>query len=249
MAELDLNEALNKPETDADAGNEALPEKRTDTSLSTENAFGEGLTGEFSSQDIKLPTLNIVHGVGPLSEEFTPGSLVYNKELVLVEGSPKGTTDPVELVVVAARKQYQENLEWGSEAIPALVDTMEEVKAMGGTTAWGADGEEPSWVPILRCLLLIEGNPDNPGFDYCIEDKYYAPAMWTLKGAAYNRAGKNIITAGRMGLRKGLAYGRWHLRVRREKMRDNFVFVPQLTQAGKNTDEFVQLVHELGMTF
>ncbi len=212
-------------------------------------AYAEGLVGDIQSGDTRLPTLNIVHGVGPLSELFDPGSLVYNKELVLLKGGREGAEGAIELVVAAAKKDYVENVEWGSDIMPQIVDTLEEVKQLGGTIAYGPNGEAPSWKSRLTCLVLIKGDADKPYHDYEICGDFYAPAMWTLSGAAFSRAGKTVITAAKMGLAKlGLAAGKWSLGVTRVKLGDNFVYVPSLKGIGKNSPEFVETVRELGLT-
>ena len=243
MPEVDMSEV-----TESD--NTAMMDKKADTALAYPiDDFG-GLTGEVTSDDTRVPTLNIVHGVGPLSEHFDPGSLVYNKELVVAEGSKEGTKNPIEIVVVAAHKDYLERVEWGSESLPRSADTEEEVRALGGTTQYNGD-ERPSWDKRLTCLILIKGAEGAPCFDYHIGGEWWAPAMWVIKGPSqWRAAGTHIVTAAKMGLRNfgGLPGGRWSLSVRRQKIGDNFVYVPAITSAGKNLAEFVHEVRELGLS-
>lgn len=240
MPEIDLDT------TTTEAPSNAIAEKENTAIASFEPA--DGLMGEITADDTRIPTLNIVHGVGPLSEDFNPGSLVYNRETVLADGSKDGSKTAIDLTVVVARKQYTENLEWGSDSLPRVVDTLEEVREAGGSIAW-VNNERPSWLPMLKCICLIKGDPDMPGFDYALDGDYYAPALWVIKGsAAYNRAAKSIITAGSMGLReRGLASGLWSLSARREKLGENFVYVPLLVQKGKNSEAFVEAVKQLGL--
>lgn len=232
--------------TTTEAPSDAIAEKGNTAIASFEPA--DGLMGEITADDTRIPTLNIVHGVGPLSEDFDPGSLVYNRETVLADGSKDGSKTAIDLTVVVARKQYTENLDWGSDSLPRVVDTLEEVREAGGSIAW-VNNERPSWLPMLKCICLIKGDPDTPGFDYALDGDYYAPALWVIKGsAAYNRAAKSIITAGSMGLReRGLASGLWSLSARREKLGENFVYVPLLVQKGKNSEAFVEAVKQLGL--
>ena len=43
-----------------------------------------GLMGDFGEEDFRLPRINIVQAVGPLSEDYEPGSVVLNKDIVLL---------------------------------------------------------------------------------------------------------------------------------------------------------------------
>ena len=82
------------------------------------------LEGEFLPQDVVLPRINLVQSVGPLSELFAPGGVVYNKEITLSDGA-----SPVSLTVMRIRKQYQEYVPYGGDESPRMFDTLDEVRA------------------------------------------------------------------------------------------------------------------------
>ena len=79
-----------------------------------------GLEGEFDRSDLQIPGLNLVQSVGPLSELFQPGQMVYNKEEVL------GL--PAEVTLLRLRKFFQEKLPYGSEVLPRRFNTQAEAE-------------------------------------------------------------------------------------------------------------------------
>ena len=214
-----------------------------------------GMSGEFDKEDFRLPRMNIVQSVGDLSEDFPPGSIVLNKESLLIGAAkdPKEWTDPLEITVLSAKKQFQENIEFDSDKSPDVVDSLAEVEERGGWIDWRND-EKPPWRPMLTALLLIKAPNDTVADQFSIvapDGTMYEMVLWTMTGASYSRAGKAILTAGRYSLRNKetgepqLHHGRWELRVRREKLGTYLVFVPQLKQAGKHADDFITFAESL----
>ena len=214
-----------------------------------------GLAGDYQEGDFRLPRINIVQSVGPLSEDFEAGSIVLNKDMILLPASedPKIWSTPLNVTVLNAKKQFQENIEYGSDEMPETVETLEEVTARGGWLDWRNDAPPP-WRPILTALLLIEAPTEAMADEFSIQGtdgKAYELALWTMKGTSYSRAGKAINTAARFALRNKdtglpeLHKGKWTLQVRREKLGTNLVFVPRLRQHGKHTDEFIAFVTTL----
>ena len=191
------------------------------------------LEGEFLPQDFVLPRLNLVQSVGPLSELFTPGAVVYNKEATLSDGA-----SPVSLTVMRIRKQYQEYVPYGGDESPRVFDTLDEVRAAGGWIDW-RENQRPPFSPILSALVLVKSPfPDHPMFPHRHGDATYGLALWTLRSTAFTRAGKTIITASQFALRDGLHLGEWTLTTKREKIGMNFIHVPVLRHAARHTDEF-----------
>ena len=245
-----------KPETKAPAP-VAVREHQPETAVITppQPVGVGGMSGEFDKADFRLPRLNIVQSVGDLSEDFPPGSIVLNKESLLIGAAkdPKEWTDPLEITVLSVRKQFQENTDFDSDNAPDVVDTLAEVEARGGWIDWRND-EKPPWRPMLTALLLIKAPNETVADQFSIvapDGTMHEMALWTLTGASYSRAGKAILTAGRYSLRNKetgepqLHHGKWELRVRREKLGTYLVFVPQLKQAGKHAAEFISFTESL----
>lgn len=198
------------------------------------------VVGDIDSSDINMPRLNIVQGVGSLSELFSPGQVVMNQEIVLSNG-----TTPIELTVLAARKQFVENLAYDAESRPRVFDTLDEVHAAGGSINW-IGNMRPSFVPVLHVNVLIKAPQGVEGsFPIHCNGEDYALAVWTLRGVAYGKAGKSILTAAKFGLQDGLYHGRWTLSTKREKFGRNSVFVPVLRNTGRHDADFVKFVTSL----
>ncbi len=195
------------------------------------------ISGDVDSDDILIPRLNVVQGVGPLSELYQPGQIVLNKETVLSDGS-----SPIELTVLSARKQFAENLPFDSDERPRVYNTLEEVHEAGGSIEW-KDDEKPSFTPILHVQLLLKAPAGAEGaFPLEYKGEPYALALWTLRGVAYTRAGRNILTAARFSLRDGIHHGKWTLATKREKFGRNSVFVPVLRNVGRHDADFLAFV-------
>lgn len=228
-------------------GSESKTTEEATTATSTELAAPQQqmalgtISGDIDTSDIVIPRLNIVQNVGELGELFNAGSIVLNKEVELSNG-----TTPIEVTVLSARKQFVENLDYDSDEKPAVFNTLEEVKAAGGTIEWVND-RKPSFVPVLHLNVLFKAPQ---GVDYALPLSYegasYGLAVWTLRGVAYTRAGKNILTAAKFSLRDGLFNGKWELTTKREKFGKNSVFVPVLRNVGRNSAEFVEFIRSIG---
>lgn len=188
--------------------------------------------GEFLSEDYVIPKLHLVQAVGPLSEKFTPGQYVYNKEQVLSDG-----TEPINITVLRIKKQYQENLAYGGDELPRIFDTLDDVRRAGGWIDW-RNNERPPFSPILHALVLIRSFEESPLFPYEFAGASYGLALWTLRGVSFTRAGKTIITASQFALKDGLHTGSWALTSRREKVGMNFIHVPNLRHEARHTAEF-----------
>lgn len=227
-------------------GSEVQPSEVISPATTTQLATTEppvlgAVSGEVCTEDIVIPRLALVQKVGELADLFNPGSWVLNKEVQLSDGST-----PIELTVLSARKQYVEALDYDSGERPQVFNTKEEVLAAGGTLDW-VGNQKPSFNTILHANIVFKAPA---GLDYALPLEYsgeaYGLAVWTIRGVAYNEAGRNILTASRFSLRDGLLHGKWELKVKVKKYGRNTVFVPVLRNVGRNTPEFVDFLRSLG---
>lgn len=168
-----------------------------------EAASHGGFQGEWGQEDMKFPVLKIVQGSGPMSQKFASGSVVLGDEVLLAPPPmpPKpGDAFPIlNFVPVSLSKRYRENLSndaYKEGQSPRYVNTLAEVEALGGTTAW-VGREKPSWGATATCFLLIE-KPEgsvHPAFGLEMNGKAYAPAIFYASGSAYTDFAKTILSA------------------------------------------------------
>jgi hypothetical protein len=197
---------------------------------------GNGIEGEISRNDIKLPRINLVQKVGDLSNLFSPGIFLFNKEVILSNGKT-----PFEVTVLRLRKQYQQDIPYGSEEMPQSYDTADEVLASGGSLKWGDDNY---YKEIAHVQLAMEKPSDCPSeleglFPHVFEDKQYGVAIWTLTGSAFTSAGKTLITAAYTLLKAGLHTGKFAVTSEIKKNAKNSWYAPVLKFAGKHSPEAV----------
>lgn len=221
---------------------EVISPATTNTQLATTEMPGLGtISGEIDADDIVIPRVNLVQNVGELADLFPSGAVTYNKEVQLSDG-----TTPIEITVLRARKQFYEALDFDSGERPQVFDTLEEVKAVGGTVEW-VGNQKPTYTPVLHTHIVFKAPA---GLDYAFPLEYkgesYGLAVWTLRGVAFKRAGRNILTASKFSLRDGLFHGKWELTTKREKVARNSFVVPVLRNVGRNTPDFVEFLRTLG---
>jgi hypothetical protein len=225
-----VSAAIVKPVTKATA---IVPAEPADSFFRNGN-----MEGEFDRSDLQIPGLNLVQAVGPLSEHFTPGQMIYNKEEVL--------DTPVEVTILRMKKFYQEKLPYGSEVLPRRFNTQEEARSAGLVPAYEkTSDEDPVFEPVLDTQILIGGDPEkHPTWPLEFNGKRYALARFFLRSVAYSQTGKMFISATQFGLREGLHTGYWHITPKREKVGANMVWLPKSKLAGKHTPEFITWVSD-----
>jgi len=199
-----------------------------------------GVSGEVDNTDLKFPRLQIVQGVGPLSEvkELNKGDIVLNGEYRISDGET-----PVELVVCQIGKQFEEDIPYGSEEIPRIVNTKQEVLKLNGTTEGHRENGKwvrPSWKAIADALIAIrapEGISDDDRdmyFPFDAPDKsHWSFARWVIKGVAYKEAAVDIFTAASMYYRDGLKNGTFKLTTHKKTYGPNNVMVPQIVKGSR----------------
>ena len=208
---------------------------------------GSGVSGDFDLTDITFPKLQLVHGIGPLSDEFSKGGIVLDGETLVSDGKP-----PVELTVIKVSKMFEENIPFETGEIPRIVATKAELLKLGGSTDYGdrdpktGKSEPPSWKPIADALICIKDptGEDSTNFPFEFDGSNYAFALWRIKNSAYKRAAVPIFTAARMYYRAGLRTGSFRLTTDKAKFGANSVVVPKLVKGEKHSEDFVAWLGE-----
>lgn len=162
------------------------------------------------TRDITMPRINIVQKVGDLSNIFTPGDIVLNKESVIYKApktDPKTNSqipqsEPLQMVICGFRPdRWAEKTVGGEQG--AIVDTVEQVVAGGGTISY--DEAEATGNPLFQqlseALVLIKKPKDitDPAFSYKADGELWVPVLWAMKGSAYTNGAKLFRTVRKAG--------------------------------------------------
>ncbi len=216
---------------------------------------GGQLQGGFDRSDIKMPLIKVVQGSSTLKEEFREGDVVFGENLLLESPPTKGgEPQQFRFIPFMLKKQYRQNLtqeEIDDGEMPAIVDTLDEVHALGGTTQWMGK-TKPSWGPLGTVSMLIEqpeGNED-PQFSLEFDGNNFAVAQYIAGGSAYThcpkvilnnaltmllepmmdpQSGKPLLTpSGQPRKRPVLYRAFWTFHVTRVRVRDFLIFQPRV---------------------
>lgn len=224
---------------------EIVPEEEYDSP-----ALGQ-ISGERDDKDYSWPKINLVQGVGALSEEYSPGTLLYEKQIPLLvpkksDTGPDSVTDgSLEVTVLNALKRYQKYVPFGSDEPTEVVDTKREVEARGGVTEW-IDNVPPTWTPFAQILFLFKcPSPElEAACPYEFEDARYGMALFRVQKTSYS-VFQTISTASDWRLKKGLHLGKWQLDASRVRAGENMIWKPALKGAGMHDAAFVQWLSEI----
>jgi hypothetical protein len=204
--------------------------------------------------DIILPRINIVQKVGDLSVIFEGGHIVLNQQVDIHEpadtAKSKPGTGPLIITVLGFRKrQYAEKVEGGKLGL--LLNDESEIAKNNGTLdykEWEASKATPTpkrlFQRLATAFLLVEKpahlvDEDHTVFPYDFNGKYYALALWSMKGTGYTNGAKPLFTARKISyLRDGYTAQSLSLTSKLEKFNDNYAYVPVLRPATKNSPEF-----------
>jgi hypothetical protein len=236
MAKLDLS-AVTEIEADV---TELVTSTPPNLSLAPQS-YSPGISGDVTSDDIKVPRINIVQKMSDalLEAGFAAGEVVYAKEVRLL---PLGVAGKVTFLHL--QKQFQQKLPYGSDTMPVVVNTEAEVLERGGSLDY--DGANP-YQPIAHLTCLVEA-PDKltdeqeAFFPFEFDGKFYALAKWTVASTAYKDVAVPLLTAAKFFLKNGLHSISWSLSVRKMTKGSNSWYAPKIVQAGKNSPEFMEFV-------
>lgn len=164
-----------------------------------------GFEGEWSSSELKFPTLKIVQGSGPLTLDHPVGSIILGDERILEPTDPKAKTQVAGLRVIPWKisKGFTEDLPDGAfeqQIMPRTFKTQAEVEAVGGIIGYNTGVDAPHFRPSAACYFLIE-QPDtelglnHPQFSQELGGKNYAVAAYYATKSGFTNGPKVIFQA------------------------------------------------------
>lgn len=216
-----------------------------------------GIQGDFDRDDLVIPYLNVVAKTGNLSDTFTPGHIVYNKEVVVSDGKK-----PIIVTALSLKKYWEEKLdadEWGDVSARRF-DSYDEALAEGYSKDYDS---EKRVIPVASIMVLVPIDRDYASIEAplnlheCIKEQTkrvfngepvfaYTRAIYIARGSAYRNVAMPLITATSMGhLRKGkIHHGGFALTTKLDSFKNNSWWAPKLSSAGKHTPEFIRWLDE-----
>lgn len=243
MATVSFNKKKESNETETVQPTEIVPADNTVVATGNKSLSESGVEGEILPGDLKFPRINLVQKLGPLSDAFDAGSIIFNRELTLC---PKNGS--VDMTVLRLKKQYQEVIPFDSEQHPRMFNTIAEVREVGGSVI---RGEGTLFAEIAHIQVAIK-KPENCSEEleglFCeeFEGNQYALALWTLAKTAYTSAGKRIITTAANQLKStGLLGGNWNVTVEIRSTEKYSWFVPIFKLVGIHKPEALDFFRSL----
>ena len=207
--------------------------------------FGE-IAGEVDLDDMIMPRLIQVHGVGDLAQEFDHGSLCINGEVQLMEMLDKKSSNEIQFIPLKAQKVFRENFGFNDpdtkDSIPRELNTEQQVLDAGGqVTKW--ESGRGMFRPAMNLLLSVAIPKDQITEDlapYFIDDygdeAFGVFAMRLAKGA-FNSAGRQLLTDYKRSVCRlpgGLPASRYRMVIENQKKGDNWVWTPVVRRIMKN---------------
>lgn len=216
-------EETESPTTVTESSNAIVTAQESDT----------GIQGEINQSDIRLPRINLVQKMSGTAENFRFGDVLFEKTIKL------GDIDhPVAVTVLRLKKQYQQDLPFGTEEMPLVFNKAEEVKAAGGSVIRGSDNYYSEIAHIQMALAAPEGLGEDEleFFPYQHAGVDYALAVLTVGRSAYSAFAKPLITHGFNILKDGLSKGKFELHVDLRKSPKGSYVVPVPVFKGRHDE-------------
>ena len=197
-----------------------------------------GLKGEYTPDDIIKPYLSLVGKSGDLSDEFSPGSFVFNKELELSDGSEKNA---FEITVIEGERVFVEDLPFGDNSEAAVFQTEREMVAAGFHNNYDNRNDGKYCVKRGNFTVLIEVDKELEQFS--LGKRSFALAAWVVQKTGYTSAGNTLINAALQGhLRNGFHLGSWKVFSKLKDGGDFKYYVPIVKRNGMHDKKFVEFI-------
>jgi hypothetical protein len=221
--------------------------------VSTFIQFDGDVTGEITSQDKKIPRLNLGQKSGALGESMGFGNLILNKELVI---APYGKV--ITATVLKMKKQYQERRPYdpNSTTLPKMFNTSKEAHVAGFATEWPSGqlaGDEKLALPIAHLLLFLpapEGMDPNvveQNFFYDFKGTHYTAAIFTTSPTGYKVTAQPLFTFldTPKAKEQGLRVGNWKLVSEKQQNAKNSWYNLKPSSNGFNSPDFIKYTKEV----
>lgn len=212
------------------------------------------IEGDIDQSDFTLPQLKIANAVGPLAlldDPIIPGALVIGAAeqwLYLFNGEG---WEPLGVTVIRARKEFAQtkNENGGNlydlDEMGLVAETVEELKAMGGTLQDVRGLKVFEAVMKAHVLIRLPDNLEDPMglFDLEIEGVLHAQAIWKIRGSSYRDCAKKIYDESKEGRFidgvNGNAYdGEFLMTAKRIVGDKNAWFIPHIENGEFTTEAF-----------
>lgn len=216
-------------------------------------------------RDIILPRLNLVHNIGSLKDTFIPGSVAFDRKLVVfvppdvdkATGTVKRASTPPAIITVLGFRptRFVEKVEGGGRSI--IVPDEEQVRAHGGTTDYQewqlkkASGMA-YYQPLADAVVAVQRPDavadDGTVFVYEVDGHKIALGLWSMKGSSYTAAAKRVFfTARAVGCLRAGGYPSWSyaLTTRVETLNGNPTWVPVCTPNARSTPAMIDFVKSI----
>jgi len=232
-----------EPVEEAAESTELAVTETASTSLAIQGSVDGQIQGEFSRRDLTIPKINLVNKTGELSNQFPPGSFVYNREILLGDGKK-----PATITVTRIAKFYLQDVPYGSGEMPKNFTSIRDVRAAGGALAGDPDVEEgtDTYSEAMTCIVLVKSPAKaHPLFPFEFAGDHYALAQWLLTKSAYKATGRKLFTDSQFVLREGIDTAAYELT---SSLRTNSAaswYVPTVKLASRHTPEFIEFVRGL----
>jgi hypothetical protein len=216
----------------------------TPLAVSAPSSTGKlGIEGEITSDDLRVPRVNLVQKSGQLCDNFAPGCFLFDKQVVISKPGASFIATPLRF-----KKYYQEKVEFGTTSdMPARANTAEEVRALGGSLIYGHDRYFQDVADIMMAVQAPADIDEDAMqfFSYNDGDNSYGLAIYTIAASAYTSLGKRLLTDAQFLLKDGLFNGQYEICSELRKNASNSWYVPVGKFAGKHSAEKAEFFKNL----